>query len=137
MPHGYVALLGAFGFISLAFMYLVARANALAKDLQWNDTMSKWGFYLVTLGVILFSIPTLAIGLHPTETSFCLGYDTARLRETLEDVMGRMWLLIIPDSMMILGGTIIFFDVLFFLGCKFLKKPFKKLLRYLEALSEF
>jgi len=31
MPHGHVALLGAFGYISIAFMYLTVRTNAIAK----------------------------------------------------------------------------------------------------------
>jgi len=34
MPHAHVAMLGAFGYISIAFMYLVVRTNAIAKGLD-------------------------------------------------------------------------------------------------------
>jgi len=34
MPHAHVALLGAFGYISIAFIYMTARANSLAKGLD-------------------------------------------------------------------------------------------------------
>ncbi|MFW0694641.1 cbb3-type cytochrome c oxidase subunit I, partial [Aliarcobacter butzleri] len=44
MPHAHVALLGAFGYISIAFIYMSARTNSLAKGLEWNESMSKWAF---------------------------------------------------------------------------------------------
>lgn len=62
MPHAHVLMLGAFGYIALAFIYLVARANASAKNLVWNETLSKWGFWLFTIGVVLFVLPTITIG---------------------------------------------------------------------------
>ena len=58
MPHGHVALLGAFGYIAIAFIYMTARANALAKNLEWDDRPSLWGFWLLTVGVVLYALPT-------------------------------------------------------------------------------
>lgn len=57
-------MLGAFGFITYAFVYMVAKANSLAKGLEWSDSASKLGFWLLTIGVVLYSLPTLIIGLH-------------------------------------------------------------------------
>jgi len=112
MPHAHVAMLGAFGYISYAFIYMTARANSLAKGLEWSDTLGKWGFWLLTIGVILYAIPTLIIGFHQTQTAFEMGYYTARLRETLMEMEGWMWVRIFPDGMMIVGGAILFYDLL-------------------------
>ncbi len=112
IPHAHVALLGAFGYISYAFIYMAARTNALAKGLVWKETVSKWGFWLLTTGVVVYSIPTLIIGLYQTQVSFELGYYATRLRETLEAVKMWMWLRIVPDGMMIAGGTVVLYDLI-------------------------
>lgn len=112
MPHGHVALLGAFGYISYAFIYMTARANALAKNLEWNETLSKWGFWLLTIGVIAYAIPTLIIGFHQTQIAYESGYYATRTREVLEAMKGWMWIRILPDGMMIVGGAIILYDTL-------------------------
>ena len=120
MPHGHVALLGAFGYISIAFIYITSRANAAAKGLPWNDKLSKWGFWLVTIGVLLFAIPNLVIGFHQAETASQFGYYFARARQTLEQMSFWMWIRIIPDFMMIIGALIVFWDLL---KKTFLTKP--------------
>ncbi len=122
MPHGHVALLGAFGYISIAFLYMTSRANALANGWEWNDKLSKWGFWLLTIGVLLFALPTLIIGAHQTRLAAEMGYYYTRTREAVEAMKGWMWFRILPDGMMILGGIIIFFDL-----CKktFFGKPQK------------
>lgn len=112
MPHGHVALLGAFGYISLAFLYLASRANALANDLVWDNKLSKIGFWVLTAGALLFTIPTYIIGIHQSEIAMEAGYFTARLRETVESMKGWMWARLVPDGLMILGGVIIFYDLL-------------------------
>jgi len=112
MPHGHVALLGAFGYISYAFIYMTAKANSLAKGLEWNDSFSKIGFWLLTVGVILYSIPTLVIGFHQAQTAFEFGYYAARARETLIAMQGWMWVRILPDVMMIMGGAIALIDLM-------------------------
>lgn len=111
IPHGHVAMLGAFGFIAYAFVYMVAKANSLAKGLEWDDRASKLGFWLLTLGVVLYSVPTLIIGLHQSQIAYEYGYYFARLRESLEAVEGWIWFRILPDSMMIFGGVIVLFDL--------------------------
>ena len=111
MPHGHVALLGAFGFVSLAFIYMVSRANSLAKGLVWNELPSKIGFWLLTIGVLLFALPTLIIGMHQTQLACEMGYFYARTHEALAGMHGWMLFRIVPDTMMILGATVVLFDL--------------------------
>ncbi len=111
MPHGHIALLGAFGYVSLAFLYMTARTNSLAKGLEWNDKLSKWGFWLLTIGVLLFAIPTYIVGIEQTKIAFEQGYYFARLRSAVEPLKPWLWSRLIPDSLMIIGGLLIFYDL--------------------------
>ncbi len=111
MPHGHVALLGAFGYISIAFLYMTSRANALANNLEWSDKLPKTGFWLLTIGALLFTIPTYIIGIHQTETAMHSGYFFTRTREAVEALKPWMWARTVPDVMMILGGLVIFYDL--------------------------
>lgn len=111
MPHGHVALLGAFGYISIAFLYMTSRANALANNLQWSDKLSTYGFWILTIGALLFAIPTYIIGMHQSEMAMEMGYFYTRTREAIESMRGWMWARTVPDAMMIIGGLIIFYDL--------------------------
>lgn len=113
MPHGHVALLGAFGYISIAFIYMTSRANSLANGLHWDDRLSKLGFWAVTIGALLFTIPTYIVGMEQTRVAHDLGYFYARLRDTVEPLSMWMWLRLIPDTLMITGGVIIFLDLFY------------------------
>lgn len=110
MPHAHVAMLGAFGYIALAFIYLVARANASAKNLIWNETLSRFGFWSLTIGVVLYALPTLIIGFGQAQVAHDFGYYASRLRSTLEPYEFWIWFRLIPDSLMIFGGIFIFVD---------------------------
>lgn len=112
MPHGHVALLGAFGYISIAFLYMTSRANALANNYVWNDKLSVTGFWVLTAGALLFAIPTYIIGMHQTETAMEMGYFYTRTRDALESMKGWMWARTVPDALMIIGGLIIFYDLI-------------------------
>lgn len=112
MPHGHVALLGAFGYISIAFLYMTSRTNALANNLKWDDKFSKYGFWILTIGALLYAIPTYVVGMEQTRVAMEDGYFAARLRETVESMKGWMWARTLPDGMMILGGLIVFYDLL-------------------------
>ncbi len=111
MPHGHVALLGAFGYLSIAFLYMTARTYTLANNLEWNSKISNWGFGLLTAGVLIFAIPTLIIGMHQAEISMNMGYYFARLRSAVEPMKAWMWFRVLPDGMMILGGLLVFYDL--------------------------
>jgi nitric oxide reductase subunit B len=111
MPHGHVALLGAFGYISLAFIYMASRANALANGLEWSDKLSRTGFWVLTIGALLFTIPTYIIGIEQTRIAHDMGYFYARLRDAVEPMKTWMWLRTIPDGLMISGGVIILYDL--------------------------
>lgn len=110
MPHAHVALLGAFGYISISFIYMTARVNSLAKGLEWNESLSKWAFWLITVGVVIYVIPTMIIGIEQTSTAHTLGYFAARSRELLESMSGWMWFRILPDGMMIIGSLLLLID---------------------------
>ena len=120
MPHGHVALLGAFGYISIAFLYMTSRANAMANGWVWNDKLSKIGFWSLTIGVLLFALPTLMIGLEQTKMAAEVGYYYTRTRDAIEIVQGWMWFRILPDSLMLIGGITVFVDLFMktFLGKK-------------------
>ncbi len=111
MPHGHVALLGAFGYISIAFIYMTSRTNALAKGLVWNDKLSKYGFWILTIGALLFTIPTYIIGMEQTRIAHDMGYFYTRLRDAVEPMKAWMWFRLIPDTLMIIGGVIILYDL--------------------------
>ena len=111
MPHAHVALLGAFGYISIAFIYMTSRTNSLAKGLVWDDKLSKWGFGILTAGALLYAIPTFIIGIEQTRIAHDLGYYYTRLRSAVEPMKFWMWSRIIPDSMMIIGGFVIVYDL--------------------------
>ena len=112
MPHGHTALLGAFGYISLAFLYMTARAHSLANGLEWKTKISKWGFWILTIGVIIFALPTYIVGIEQAQTAFEKGYYFARLRETIEPMKNWLWFRLLPDGMMIIGGLIVFYDLM-------------------------
>ena len=111
MPHGHVALLGAFGYISLAFIYLASRANALANGYEWNEKLSQYGFWILTIGVLLFAVPTIIIGFEQAKLATDVGYFFARTREAVQPLEGWMWARILPDGLMVLGGVIILYDL--------------------------
>lgn len=113
MPHGHVALLGAFGYISIAFLYMTSRSNALANGYIWTDKWSKIGFWTLTIGALLYAIPTYMVGIHQTEVAMESGYFFARLRETIEPMKGWLWVRMVPDGMMVLGGVIVFLDLFY------------------------
>jgi nitric oxide reductase subunit B len=112
MPHGHIALLGAFGYISIAFLYMTSRTNALANGLVWDDKLSKYGFWFLTIGVILFAVPTLMIGLEQTKMASEMGYYFTRTREAVEVMKGWMWSRVVPDTLMIIGGGIVLYDLI-------------------------
>jgi len=111
MPHGHVALLGAFGYISIAFIYMASRTNSLANGLAWDDKLSKYGFWSLTIGVLLFAVPTLLIGMEQTKMASEMGYFFTRTREAIEGMKFLMWSRIVPETLMILGGAIILYDL--------------------------
>lgn len=111
MPHGHVALLGAFGYIAIAFLYMTSRTNALANNLVWNDKLSRIAFWILTVGALLYTIPTYVIGMYQGQVAMESGYFAARLRETVEVMEGWMWARTVPDGLMILAGVLIFVDL--------------------------
>ncbi len=113
MAHGHVALLGAFGYISIAFLYFIARSNALAKNLHWDEKISTLAFWVLTVGIILFSVPVLVIGEKQMEWAYNYGYWAARTREVLEGLDFWMWVRIIPDALVLGGAVLIFVDLIY------------------------
>jgi len=113
MAHGHVALLGAFGYISIAFLYFIVRANAIAKNLHWDEKISNLAFWLTTAGIILFAIPVLVIGEKQMEWAYNYGYWVARTREVLEGLGFWMWIRLIPDALIVAGAVLILVDLVY------------------------
>ncbi|WP_029520745.1 cbb3-type cytochrome c oxidase subunit I [Persephonella sp. IF05-L8] len=113
MAHGHVALLGAFGYISIAFLYLIARANALAKGLHWDEKVSNLAFWLTTAGIFIFAFPVLVIGEKQMEWAYNYGYWVARTREVLEGMGFWLWIRLIPDLLIIAGAVLILVDLIY------------------------
>ena len=111
MPHAHVALLWAFGYIAIAFLYLVVRSNSLANNYVWKTKLANTGFWLLTLWVLLFALPTIIIWFHQGSVAYNMWYFFTRLHETLEPVKWWMWFRILPDTMMLLGWIAIFWDL--------------------------
>ncbi len=112
MPHGHAALFGAFGFIAIAFLYMTARANAMAEGHEWDDKLGTLGFWLSTIGIIVMGIPLLILGFEQSRIAFEFGYYFARLPDALTHM--EIWkdVRIVPDFMVIIGAAIIFYDLL-------------------------
>ncbi len=111
MPHAHVALLGAFGYIAIAFLYLFVRSYVASKGMQWKTKLANTSFWLLTLWVLLFALPTILIGFHQWAVAFDYGYYFTRLHSILTPMIGWMRFRIIPDTMMILGWVWIFIDL--------------------------
>jgi nitric oxide reductase subunit B len=111
MPHGHVALLWAFGYIAIAFLYLFVRSYVASKGMEWKTKLANTSFWLLTLWVLLFALPTIIIGFHQWAVAYDEGYYFTRLHEILEPMIGWMRFRIIPDTMMILGWLGIFVDL--------------------------
>jgi nitric oxide reductase subunit B len=90
---------------------MTSRSNALAKGLEWNEKISKYGFWILTIGALLFTLPTYIIGMEQTRIAHDMGYYYTRLRDAVEPMKNWMWFRVVPDSMMIIGGLIIFYDL--------------------------
>jgi len=111
MPHGHVALLWAFGYIAIAFLYLFVRSYVASKGMEWKTKLANTSFWLLTLWVLLFALPTLIIGFHQWAVAYNEGYYFTRLHEILAPVFNWMRFRILPDTMMILGWLGIFLDL--------------------------
>ncbi len=111
MPHGHVALLWAFGYIAIAFLYLFVRSYVASKWMEWKTKLANTSFWLLTIWVLLFALPTMIIGFHQGMVAYNEGYYFTRLHEILAPVTNWMWFRIIPDTMMILGWIGIFLDL--------------------------
>lgn len=113
MAHGHVALLGAFGYVAIAFLYFIVRANALAKGLHWDEKLSNFAFWLTTAGIFFYAIPTMVIGIKQLQWAYEIGYWAARTREVLEGLGFWMWIRIIPDAMVLVGSALILVDIVY------------------------
>jgi nitric oxide reductase subunit B len=61
--------------------------------------------------VLLFVLPTFIIGLEQTKAAAEMGYYYTRTREAIQGMNGWMWFRILPDTLMIGGGVMIFIDL--------------------------
>jgi len=81
---------------------------AISEAIVW----AIFGFWTLTVGVLLFAVPTLIIGLQQAQAACEIGYYYTRTRAALHGLQGWMWFRILPDGLMLLGGAVIFYDLL-------------------------
>jgi nitric oxide reductase subunit B len=111
MPHGHAALLGAFGYIAIAFIYMTARANAMAEGHEWSDKLGTVGFWLTSIGIVGFGIAPLMLGFEQSQIAHDMGYYFARLPDALDHMNFWKQIRIIPDLMVVIGAAVLFYDL--------------------------
>ena len=111
IPHGHAALLGAFGYIAIAFIYMTTRANSLAEGYKWSDTLNKVGFWLTTIGIIGFGVGPMFLGMEQAKIAHDLGYYAARLPDALNHMSFWKEIRILPDLLVVAGAAVIFYDL--------------------------
>ena len=112
IPHGHAALLGAFGYIAIAFIYMVTRANSLAEGYKWSDTLNRVGFWLTTIGIIGFGVGPMFLGMEQASIAHEFGYYAARLPDALDHMSFWKEIRILPDLLIVAGAAVIFYDLM-------------------------
>ena len=83
----------------------------MANNYVWSDKFSKYGFWILTIGTLLYAVPTYIIGIHQAQVAMESGYFFARTRDAIEGLKFWMWVRLVPDGLMIIGGGFIFYDL--------------------------
>ena len=78
--HAHTALFGVYGFLSLGFVFLIARY--IRPEVEFNDKLMKFGFWALNIGLALMVlISLLPIGLIQAWASITHGLWFARSEE--------------------------------------------------------
>ena len=81
--HAHTALFGVYGFLSLGFVFLIARY--IRPEVEFNDKLMKFGFWALNIGLALMVlISLLPIGLIQSWASITNGLWFARSEEFMQ-----------------------------------------------------
>ncbi len=109
--HAHTALFGVYGFLSLGFVFLIARY--IRPEVEFNDKLMKFGFWALNWGglALMVLISLLPIGLIQGWASVTQGLWLARSEDFMQQplLQNLRWLRMVGDTIMILGGAVAFF----------------------------
>ena len=110
--HAHTALFGVYGFLSLGFVFLIARY--IRPEVEFNDKLMKFGFWALNWGLALMVlISLLPIGLIQSWASVTQGLWLARSEEFMQQplLQNLRWLRMVGDTIMILGALAFFWQI--------------------------
>lgn len=124
--HGHAALFGVYGMLGIGLMLFSLKG--IRPDLEWNNKLIKWSFWLINIGLfsmVVFSL--LPVGLMQTWASVEHGYWYARSSEFLQtSIMQTLrWLRVFGDSIFAIGALILVYFI-FQLSIQFTKNKKEK-----------
>ena len=110
--HAHTALFGVYGFLSLGFVFLIARY--IRPEVEFNDKLMKFGFWALNIGLALMVlISLLPIGLIQAWASITHGLWFARSEEFMQQplLQNLRWLRMIGDTILIIGAVAFFWQI--------------------------
>ena len=110
--HAHTALFGVYGFLSLGFVFLIARY--IRREVEFNDKLMKFGFWALNIGLALMVlISLLPIGLIQAWASITHGLWFARSEEFMQQplLQNLRWLRMIGDTILIIGAVAFFWQI--------------------------
>ena len=110
--HAHTALFGVYGFLSLGFVFLIARY--IRPEVEFNDKLMKFGFWALNIGLALMVlISLLPIGLIQAWAGITHGLWFARSEEFMQQplLQNLRWLRMIGDTILIIGAVAFFWQI--------------------------
>lgn len=110
--HAHTALFGVYGFLSLGFVFLIARY--IRPEVEFNDKLMKFGFWALNIGLALMVlISLLPIGLIQSWASITHGLWFARSEEFMQQplLQNLRWARLIGDTILIIGAVAFFWQI--------------------------
>lgn len=110
--HAHTALFGVYGFLSLGFVFLIARY--IRPEVEFNDKLMKFGFWALNIGLALMVlISLLPIGLIQSWASITYGLWFARSEEFMQQplLQNLRWARLIGDTILIIGAVAFFWQI--------------------------
>lgn len=110
--HAHTALFGVYGFLSLGFVFLIARY--IRPEVEFNDKLMKFGFWALNIGLALMVlISLLPIGLIQSWASITYGLWFARSEEFMQQPLLQKlrWARLVGDTILIIGAVAFFWQI--------------------------
>ena len=110
--HAHTALFGVYGFLSLGFVFLIARY--IRPEVEFNDKVMKFGFWALNIGLALMVlISLLPIGLIQSWASITHGLWFARSEEFMQQplLQNLRWARLVGDTILIVGAVAFFWQI--------------------------